>query len=84
MKTISVIKLIPFSVPGKNGSLTVYGKIYTMDEAIYWDFNYRSKRTYNSTYHHLPVKCDSVEEAEEAMAVYVREFSDEYVYNSKF
>ena len=84
MKTISVIKLIPFSVVNKNGALTVYGKIYSYNKSIFWDVNYHCRRTSTSSYYNLPIKCESVEEAEKALEVYIKEFSEDYVYNSKF
>jgi len=81
---ITIIKIIPFFVPLKNGTLTVYGKIYTVNKSICWDVNYHFRPSSNAGYYR-PSKCSSsVEQAEKTLNAYIKCFTEDYVYNDKF
>jgi hypothetical protein len=81
---INVIKLLPFFVPLKDKSLNVYGKIYSLNNSIYWDVNYYYKPTPGADYIYPSRICSSIEEAVSALNAYMKCFTEDYVYNSHF
>lgn len=83
-ENISVLKLIPFFVPLNDKTLTVYGKIYSINKSIYWDVNYYYKPNPEVDYN-IPTKLSSsVEEAVNALNAYMKCFTQDYEYNSQF
>jgi len=81
---ITIIKIIPFFVLLKNGTLTVYGKIYTANKSIYWDVNYHYRPSSNAGYYQ-PSKCSSsIEQAEKALNAYIKCFTEVYKYNDNY
>lgn len=83
-ETIIIIKIIPFYVPLKNGTLTVHGKIFTVNKSIYWDVNYHFRPTSEAVYYR-PSKCSSsIEQAEKTLNAYIKCFTEDYEYNDKF
>lgn len=83
-ENINVLKLIPFFVPLNDRTLTVYGKIYSLNKSLYWDTNYYYKPNPDSNFN-IPAKlCLSVEEAVNALNAYMKDFTQDYMYNSQF
>jgi len=81
---ITIIKIIPFFVPLKNGTLNVYGKIYTVNKLIYWDVNYHFRPTSDAVYYRPSKISLSIEQAEESLNAYIKCFTEDYEYNNKF
>jgi len=81
---ITIIKIIPFFVPFENGTLTVYGKIYTVNKSICWDVNYYFRPSTNEGYYRPSKFSSSVEQAEKALDAYIKCFTEDYERNDKF
>jgi hypothetical protein len=83
-ENINVLKLIPFFVPLNDKTLTVYGKIYSLNNSLYWDANYYYKPNPDADYN-IPTKlCSSIEEGVEALNAYMKGFTQDYMYNRQF
>jgi len=81
---ITIIKLIPFIIPLKDRTLSVYGKIYQVNKSIYWDVNYHYRPSPNARFYRPSKDGSSIEEAEKALYEYIKCFTDDYEYNDKF
>jgi len=81
---ITIIKIIPFFVPLKNGTLNVYGKIYSVKKLICWDVNYYFRFLPNEGYYRPSKISSTIEQAEESLNAYIKCFTEDYEYNSKF
>ncbi|WP_321435907.1 hypothetical protein [uncultured Bacteroides sp.] len=67
-----------------DGTLIVFGKIYTVNEHIYWDVDHYYKPSPIAGYY-LPSKSSSsIESAERSMRAYLSAFSDDYIVNENY
>jgi len=67
-----------------DGSMIVYGKIYTVNEYIYWNVDHHYKPSPIAGYYLPSKQSSSIESAERSMKAYLSTFSDDYIVNESY